>query len=172
MPYRRYKNSSRRSPSTPCASRRGKRPAFRRQDGHWSGGPRWGMAPAASLNQGSHGPVESSNWAFPHDVGLVFVRRAAVGACGVGPHTVAQNPGRYPHGPCQKTAQQRLLHVGGGSPQRRAADRAIRPVAQPTEGDRAPRLQLARGVAARAVPDPVLELAERLLHAVQGVLLP
>ena len=34
MPYRRYGNSSRRSRPTPCASRRGKRPAFRGKEGH------------------------------------------------------------------------------------------------------------------------------------------
>ena len=53
-----------------------------------------------------------------------------------------------------------ILKLRGGHPQRRAAGRAIRPVAQPTEGDGAPHLELARAVAAKAVPDPVLELAE------------
>ena len=49
---------------------------------------------------------------------------------------------------------------------------AVRPVAQSPEGDGASCLKLARGGAANAVPDPVLELAEGLLHEVQGVLLP
>ena len=56
--------------------------------------------------------------------------------------------------------------------QSRAAGRAVSPVAQPPEGDWAPRLRLARGVAAEAVPHPVLDLAEGLLHKVQQVLLP
>ena len=105
-------------------------------------------------------------WAVPQDVGLVLVRRAAVGARGVGPHAVARHPGCRPHGPGQEPAQQRVLQLRGGRPQRRAAGRAIRTIAQPTEGDGAPRLQLARGVAAKAVLDPVLELAKRLLHEV------
>ena len=46
------------------------------------------------------------------------------------------------------------------------------PRCQPPEGDRAPRSQLARGVAAEAVPHLVLDLAEGLLHKVQWVLLP
>ena len=74
--------------------------------------------------------------------------------------------------PGQQPAQQRLLELRGGRPQHSAAGRAVRPIAQPTEGDGAPGLQLGRGVAAKAVPDSVLELAERLLHEVQGVLLP
>ena len=85
---------------------------------------------------------------------------------------MARHSGRCPHGSGHETAQQRLLQLRGGCPQRRAAGRAVRPVAQSTEGDRAPRLKLARGVVAKAVPDPVLELAEWLLHEVQGVLLP
>ena len=52
------------------------------------------------------------------------------------------------------------------------AGRAVRTVAQPTEGDRAPRLKLALGVAAKAIQDPVMELAEWLLHKVQGGFLP
>ena len=55
---------------------------------------------------------------------------------------------------------------------RQAGPFAICPVAQPPEGDRAPRLQLVRGMAAKAVPHPVLDLAEGLLHKVQRVLLP
>ena len=110
--------------------------------------------------------------AFPQDVDFVLVRRAAVGARGVGPRAVARHAGRCPHGPGHEAAQQRLLQLRGGYPQRRAASRAIRPVAQPTKGDRAPRLKLAQGVAAKAVPDPVLEVAEWLLHEVPGVFLP
>ena len=110
--------------------------------------------------------------AFPQVVGLVLVRRAAVGARGVGLHAVARHLGRCPHGPSHETAQQQFLQLCGGCPQRRAVGRAVRPVAQPTEGDRAPRLKLARGVVAKAVPDPVLELAEWLLHEVQGLFLP
>ena len=48
---------------------------------------------------------------------------------------------------------------------------AICPVAQPPEGDRAPGLKQARGMAAKVVPDPVLDLAEGFLHEVQRVLL-
>ena len=33
------------------------------------------------------------------------------------------------------------------------------PVAQPPEGDQAPRLKLARGMAAKAIPHPVSDLA-------------
>ena len=44
--------------------------------------------------------------AVPQDVGLVLVRRAAVGARGVGAHAVTRHPGRCPHGPCQEPAQQ------------------------------------------------------------------
>ena len=45
------------------------------------------------------------------------------------------------------------------------------PIAQPPKGDRAPRLKLARGMAAKAIPHPVLDLAEGLPHEVQRVLL-
>ena len=77
MPYRRYRTSSRSPRSTRCASRRGNRPAFR-HDGQWSGGPRWGIAVAASLSHGRHVPLAfshsgqshrtwtSSSWAAPH----------------------------------------------------------------------------------------------------------
>ena len=59
------------------------------------------------------------------------------------------------------------------APAMRPRDRPHRPPrAQSPEGDRALRLKLTRGVAAKAVSDPVLELAEGLLHKVQGVLLP
>ena len=110
--------------------------------------------------------------AVPQDVGLVLVRRAAVRARGVGAHAVTRHPGRCPYGSCEEPAQQRLLQLRGGRPQRCVTRRAVRPVAQSPEGGGAPRLQLARGVAAKAVPDPVLELAERLLHEMQGVILP
>ena len=111
-------------------------------------------------------------WALPQDVGLVLMRRAVLGARGVGPRAVARHLGHCPHGPIHETAQQPLLELCGGCPQCRAPGWAVRPVAEPTESDRAPRLKLARGVAAKAVPDPVLEPAEWLLHKVQGVFLP
>ena len=110
--------------------------------------------------------------AVPQDVDVVLVRHAAVGARGIGPRAVALHPGRRPHGPGHEGAQQRILQLGGGRPQRRAAGRGVRPVAPSPEGDRAPCLKLAQGVAAKGVSDPVLELAEGLLHEVQGVLLP
>ena len=106
------------------------------------------------------------------EVGLVLVRSAAEGARAVGLQAVARHSGRCPHGPGHETAQQQLLQLRGGGPQHHTAGWAVRPVAQATEGDRAPRLKLARGVATKAVPDPVLELAEWLLHKVQGVFLP
>ena len=67
--------------------------------------------------------------ALPQDVGLVLVRRAAVGARGVSPHAVARHSGRGPHGPDHETAQQRRLQLRGGGPQRRATGWAVRPVA-------------------------------------------
>ena len=127
------------------------------------------------VGDGSRRVVQRSHVLFralPEEVGLILLCRAGVGARGVGPRAVARHLGRRPHGPGQEATQQPFLPLRGGCPQRCAAGRAIRPIAQPTAGDRAPRLQLARGVAAKAVPDPVLQLAERLLHEVEGVLLP
>ena len=86
--------------------------------------------------------------AVPQDVGLVLVHRALVRARGGGAHAVARNPVHRPHGSGQEPTQQRLLQLHGGCPQHRATSRAIRAVAQPPESDGAPRLQLARGVAA------------------------
>ena len=51
---------------TPCASLRGNRPAFRTQDGHLWGGPRWGIAVAASPSQESHVPLVLSHSRHSH----------------------------------------------------------------------------------------------------------
>ena len=67
--------------------------------------------------------------AVPQDVGLVLMRRPAMGARGVGPHAVARHPRYRTQGSGHKAAQQRLLELLGGDAQRHAAGRAICPVA-------------------------------------------
>ena len=149
MPYRRYKNSSRRSWSTPCANWRGKRPAFRRQEGHRSGGPRPGMAPAASFSQGSHAPLASPHSGQSHRTWASS--SCAAPQCGhvalarmPWPDTraaVHMAPARSP----------RSSDFSNSVEAARSAARQAGPSApspSPPEGDGAPRLQLARGVAA------------------------
>ena len=74
-----------------------------------------------------HSPTPGS----PTAVDFVLVSHAAVGARGVGPCAVAQHPCRCPQGLGHEAAQQQRVQLGGGSPQRRAAGRATRPVPQP-----------------------------------------
>ena len=52
----------------------------------------------------------------------------------------------------------------GGDPQCRAAGRAVCPLPEPPEGDGAPGLYLGPRVAVEALPHPVLDLAEGLMH--------
>ena len=100
------------------------------------------------------------------------MRRPAVRAGGVLAHAVAAHSCRRPQGTRQQPPEEGALHLPGGHPQGRPARRAIGTVAQPPEGDRASGLQLPVGVAAEALPHPVLHLLEGLLHKVQRVLLP
>ena len=110
---------------------------------------------ACSHSGQSHGTWTSSSCAAPQWGHAVLVRVPW-------PDTVAAAG--------HEAAQQQNLQIGGGGTQRPAAGRAICPIAQPPKGDRAPCLKLARGVAAKAILHPVLDLAEGLLHEVQRVL--
>ena len=109
---------------------------------------------------------DMSLWHFPttgspKECGLcphVPVYRAAMSARRIGPRAVARYPGRCPQGPLHEFAQQRLLQLRAGRSQFCAAGCVVQPVAQPPEGDWAPRLKLPRGMAALAVPHRVLEL--------------
>ena len=53
-------------PLHPLASRRGKRPALRKHAGHWSSGPSWGTAAAASRSQGGHATMAYSHSGQSH----------------------------------------------------------------------------------------------------------
>ena len=69
MPHRRYKNSYNSARSTPCASRRGKRPALRREAGHWSGGPNCGRTTPRPAARGSMSPRPAPTLGSPIERG-------------------------------------------------------------------------------------------------------